>query len=42
MSAEDEKRGGEARNQLVTGYLRAYPATQPLFTEFHPALLISS
>ena len=26
-------------NQLVAIYLRANPATQPLFTEFHPALL---
>ncbi|RMO19822.1 hypothetical protein ALQ47_05273 [Pseudomonas cichorii] len=29
-------------NQLIAGNLRAYPATQPLFTEFHPALLIDS
>ncbi len=30
---------GQASHQLVTGYLRIYPAPQPLFTEFHPALL---
>jgi hypothetical protein len=29
----------QTSNQLVAIYLRAYPATQPLFTEFHPALL---
>lgn len=29
----------QTRNQRVAIYLRAYPATQPLFTEFHPALL---
>jgi hypothetical protein len=29
----------QTSNQLVATYLRAYPATQPLFTEFHPALL---
>ncbi len=28
--------------QLVAAYLRAYPATQPLFTEFHPVLPIDS
>jgi hypothetical protein len=34
-----ETRHRQARHQLITGYLRAYPATQPLFTELHPALL---
>src|SRR5207253_10081437 len=29
----------QTSNQLVAIYLRAYPAAQPLFTEFHPALL---
>jgi hypothetical protein len=29
----------QTSNQLIAIYLRAYPATQPLFTEFHPALL---
>ncbi|MNV09557.1 hypothetical protein D3C71_1000540 [compost metagenome] len=29
----------QTSNQLVATYLRANPATQPLFTEFHPALL---
>jgi len=29
----------QTSNQLVAIYLRANPATQPLFTEFHPALL---
>ncbi|KPW89077.1 Uncharacterized protein ALO79_06617 [Pseudomonas syringae pv. castaneae] len=32
----------QTSNQLVAGNLRAYPATQPLFTEFHPALLKGS
>ncbi|CAI8840095.1 hypothetical protein EMIT043CA1_230055 [Pseudomonas brassicacearum] len=32
----------QASNQLVPTYLRAYPAAQPLFTEFHPAPLIDS
>ncbi|MNO98386.1 hypothetical protein D3C76_901310 [compost metagenome] len=30
---------GQTSHQLVTGNLRIYPAPQPLFTEFHPALL---
>ncbi|CRM92056.1 hypothetical protein [Pseudomonas sp. 22 E 5] len=29
----------QTRNQRVAIHLRAYPAAQPLFTEFHPALL---
>ncbi|MDT4829886.1 hypothetical protein FQZ97_633200 [compost metagenome] len=33
---------GQTSHQLVAGYLRAYPAPQPLFTEFHPALLRDS
>ncbi|MNF06779.1 hypothetical protein D3C80_2068050 [compost metagenome] len=37
-----EARHGQARHQLVTGNLWVYPATQPLFTEFHPALLNNS
>src|SRR3546814_20886038 len=32
----------QTSNQLVPAYLRAYPAAQPLFTEFHPALLLDS
>ncbi|MCY1247682.1 hypothetical protein D9M72_610360 [compost metagenome] len=30
---------GQTSHQLITGNLRIYPAPQPLFTEFHPALL---
>ena len=41
--AIDLKTGhGQTSDQLVAAHLRAYPATQPLFTEFHPALLICS
>ncbi|MCY1416514.1 hypothetical protein D9M71_320210 [compost metagenome] len=42
-NAVDLKAGhGQTSHQLVAGYLRAYPAPQPLFTEFHPALLRDS
>lgn len=33
---------GQTSNQLVTGYLRVDPTAQPLFTEFHSALLKDS
>ena len=39
-NAVDLKTGHrQTSNQLVATYLRVYPTTQPLFTEFHPALL---
>ncbi len=41
--AVDLKTGhGQTGDQLITGNLRAYPATQPLFTEFHSALLLEN
>ncbi len=37
-----QTRHRQTSHQLVAAYLRAYPATQPLFTEFHPVLPIDS